>query len=118
MNSSSSYQGKKNTSNKPALLQAMIDAFRVPDLRFRILFTLGILVIFRFFAHVPVPGVNRDALASAFQSNPLLGFWRSIKKFKYSSFRCLPLYYFINNYADSYSCNSYSKRNVSGRRIW
>ena len=74
MNSSSSYQGKKNTSNKPALLQAMIDAFRVPDLRFRILFTLGILVIFRFFAHVPVPGVNRDALASAFQSNPLLGF--------------------------------------------
>ena len=44
-----SYQAKKEVSSKPALLQAMIDAFRVPDLRFRILFTLGILVIFRFF---------------------------------------------------------------------
>ena len=49
----------------------MIDAFRLPDLRKRILFTLGILVAFRFIAHVPLPGVNGDALASFFESNTL-----------------------------------------------
>ena len=58
----------------PALLTAIIDAWRLPDLRFRILFTLFILVVFRFFAHVPVPGVDREALAAAFEANPLLGF--------------------------------------------
>ena len=31
------------------------------DLRNKILFTFGILVVFRFLAHVPVPGVDRDA---------------------------------------------------------
>jgi preprotein translocase subunit SecY len=49
----------------------MIDAFRLPDLRKRILFTLGILVVFRFIAHVPLPGVDGDALASFFESNTL-----------------------------------------------
>ena len=66
----------KQTSESalPALFRAAADAWRIPDLRFRILFTLGILVIFRFFAHVPVPGVDREALAAAFDANPLLGF--------------------------------------------
>jgi preprotein translocase subunit SecY len=49
----------------------MIDAFRLPDLRKRILFTLGILVVFRFIAHVPLPGVDGDALANFFGANPL-----------------------------------------------
>ncbi len=61
-------------SGRPALLQAVIDAMRIPDLRYRILFTLGMLIIFRFFAHVPVPGVDRAALSAAFDANPLLGF--------------------------------------------
>ena len=60
-------------SGRPALLQAMIDAMRIPDLRYRILFTLGILVLFRFIAHVPVPGVDRAALDAAFDANPFLG---------------------------------------------
>jgi len=51
----------------------MIDAFSLPDLRRRILITLGILVVFRFVAHVPVPGVDIDALDQFFQSNALLG---------------------------------------------
>ena len=57
-------------SNRPALIQAIIDAFNISDLRTRILFTLLILVIFRFFAHVPVPGVDKEALQSAFDANP------------------------------------------------
>jgi preprotein translocase subunit SecY len=61
-------------SNRPALIQAIIDAFKLPDLRTKILFTLFILVVFRFFAHVPVPGVDKEALQAAFDANPLLGF--------------------------------------------
>jgi preprotein translocase subunit SecY len=67
-------QAQRTESGRPALLQAVIDAMRIPDLRFRILFTLGILVIFRFFAHVPVPGVDPAALDAAFEANPVLGF--------------------------------------------
>ena len=51
----------------------MIDAFSLPDLRRRLLFTLGILVAFRFLAHIPVPGVNLDALEELFERNQLLG---------------------------------------------
>jgi len=58
---------------RPRLLQAMLDAMRLPDLRRRILITLGILVIFRFVAHVPLPGVNLEALRQLFESNALLG---------------------------------------------
>lgn len=57
---------------RPRLLQAAIDAFSLPDLRKRILITLGILVAFRFVAHVPVPGVNPTNLAELFRGNPLL----------------------------------------------
>ncbi len=60
-------------SSRPRLLQAMIDAFSLPDLRRRILITLGILVIFRFVAHVPLPGVDLDALGELFSRNQLLG---------------------------------------------
>jgi preprotein translocase subunit SecY len=58
---------------RPRLLQAMIDAFSLPDLRRRILITLGILIIFRFVAHVPLPGVDLDALRELFSQNALLG---------------------------------------------
>jgi len=58
---------------KPRLIQAMIDAFSLPDLRRRILITLGILVVFRIIAHIPAPKIDPAALASIFQSNPLFG---------------------------------------------
>ena len=59
---------------RPQLIQSMIDAMRVPDLRAKIIFTLSMLVIFRFVAHVPIPGVDTQALAQAFQSQAILGF--------------------------------------------
>ncbi|MCJ7605615.1 MAG: preprotein translocase subunit SecY [Dehalococcoidales bacterium] len=59
--------------SRPRLLQAMIDAFSLPDLRRRIFITLGILVVFRFIAHVPLPGVNLEAMRELFESNALLG---------------------------------------------
>ena len=59
--------------SRPRLLQAMLDAFSLPDLRKRILITIGILVAFRFICHVPLPGLNPDALNNLFQTNALLG---------------------------------------------
>ncbi len=58
---------------RPRLLQAMLDAFSLPDLRRKILITFGILVVFRFVAHVTLPGVNAQALGELFESNALLG---------------------------------------------
>jgi preprotein translocase subunit SecY len=55
-------------------LQAAAEAFRQPDVRYKILFTLAMLLIFRFVAHVPVPGVDREALQNTFDSNAILGF--------------------------------------------
>ena len=58
---------------KPRLLQAMLDAFSLPDLRRRLLITLGILIVFRFVAHVPIPGVDLDALQVLFERMPIFG---------------------------------------------
>ena len=66
-------RSEKQQGQRPALIQAMIDAWYQPDLRTRLLFTFAILVLFRFIAHVPVPGVDLAGLQRLFQSNQLLG---------------------------------------------
>lgn len=56
------------------MIDAVRNAFRLPDLRRKLLITLGILVIYRLASHIPVPGVDRQALAQLFNgSNQLLG---------------------------------------------
>ncbi len=62
------------TAARPRLLQAAIDAFRQPDVRQKILFTLALLVVFRFTAHLPVPGVDTAQLKTIFNSSAVLGF--------------------------------------------
>ncbi|HEX9117614.1 MAG TPA: preprotein translocase subunit SecY [Anaerolineae bacterium] len=55
------------------MIEAVRNAFRLPDLRRKLLITLGILVLYRLMSHIPVPGVNRAALSQLFQANQLLG---------------------------------------------
>lgn len=55
------------------MLQAVINAFKIPELRRKILFTVGILVIFRLIASVPVPGVDRGGIRDYIETNQLLG---------------------------------------------
>src|ERR1043166_6545980 len=57
------------------LLNAALDAFKIPDLRRKLLFTLAMLVAFRFIAHIPVPGADVNALQNLFQTNQLAGFF-------------------------------------------
>jgi preprotein translocase subunit SecY len=47
--------------------------WKIKDLRNRILFVLAMLVIFRFAAHIPIPGVDAQALQDLFASNQILG---------------------------------------------
>ncbi|MDR1978605.1 MAG: preprotein translocase subunit SecY [Synergistaceae bacterium] len=45
------------------------DAFRLPDLKRRILFTVGVLFIFRLGAHIPTPGIDTRAMAELFRNS-------------------------------------------------
>ena len=53
--------------------------FVIPDLRRRILFTIGVLIVVRMGAHIPIPGVNGEALAGAFTNlqNSLFGLFNT-----------------------------------------
>ncbi|MBI3521935.1 MAG: preprotein translocase subunit SecY [Chloroflexi bacterium] len=53
-------------------LETFRDSFRAKDLRDKLLFTLGMLIVFRFLAHVPLPGVNQAQLQNVLNSNQLL----------------------------------------------
>ena len=57
-----------------SMLQALLNAFRIADLRQKLIFTLAMLLVFRFIAHVPVPGVNVAALERLFEENQFIGF--------------------------------------------
>jgi preprotein translocase subunit SecY len=58
------------------MFEKLANIFRVPDLRKRILFTLGLLAVYRLGGHIPTPGVNADKLQQFFDQNrgTLLGF--------------------------------------------
>ena len=64
----------QEVEGRPRLLQAAIDAFHIPDLRAKILFTLALLAVFRFTAQVPLPGIDKGLLDDLFERNQLLGF--------------------------------------------
>ena len=73
------------------MLEKLANVFRVPDLRKRILFTLGLLAVYRFGGHIPTPGINADVLAQFFDQNrgTFLGF---IDLFSGGQFRRLTIF--------------------------
>jgi preprotein translocase subunit SecY len=58
------------------MVEKFANIFRIPDLRRRILFTLGLLAVYRLGGHIPTPGVNADRLQQFFEQNrgTFLGF--------------------------------------------
>jgi len=50
------------------VLRAFVNAFKIPDLRKKILFTLFIIAVFRFGSHLPAPDINVKALENEFNS--------------------------------------------------
>ena len=55
------------------MLESMLNAFRAPDIRRRLLFVLVILVIYRALAHVLIPGINTQLLTSNSTDNGFFG---------------------------------------------
>jgi preprotein translocase subunit SecY len=55
-------------------MDKILNLFRIKDLRNKILIVFGLLVVFRIFAAVPLPGVDAEALQAVFSGNQLLGF--------------------------------------------
>ena len=51
------------------MLEKLANIFRIPDLRKRVLFTLGMLAVYRLGAFIPTPGINADALKQFFDAN-------------------------------------------------
>ncbi len=51
------------------MLQSLRNIWDIPDLRKRVLFTLGILAVYRLGSHVPTPGINAQALVDFFDQN-------------------------------------------------
>ena len=49
------------------MLEKFLNIFRIPDLRKRVLFTLGILAVYRLGAFIPTPGVNAHQLETDVQ---------------------------------------------------
>jgi preprotein translocase subunit SecY len=50
------------------MLEKFLNIFRIPDLRKRVLFTLGILAVYRLGAFIPTPGINAPLLEQMFKS--------------------------------------------------
>ncbi len=51
------------------MFEKFANIFRIPDLRKRVLFTLGLLAVYRLGSHIPTPGINADMLAQFFNAN-------------------------------------------------
>lgn len=51
------------------MLDKFANIFRIPELRNRVLFTLGLLAVYRLGGHIPTPGINAELLAQYFAQN-------------------------------------------------
>lgn len=74
-----------------SILKVIDSIFKTPEVRQKILFTLGILLIYRALAHLPVPGVDLSTLKALFNSNQFLGFLNLFSGGALSNFSVLAL---------------------------
>lgn len=57
------------------MLEQLRSLFKIPDLKSRLLFTMAMLVIVRLGSHIPLPGIDKQALANLFAQGGILGFF-------------------------------------------
>ncbi|HIE12473.1 MAG TPA: preprotein translocase subunit SecY [Desulfotomaculum sp.] len=56
------------------MLSGLKSAVFTPELRTRLFFTVGLIIVFRLGAHIPVPGVNPEVVADLIKTGALFGF--------------------------------------------
>ena len=103
----------------PRFLKGLVNCFKIPELRKRILFTLGIIAVYRVGCYIPTPGINGQALSEYFQRvaettggsmftimNMFSG--RSLEKNDALFFGCHALHLKLDYYAAFDSCCSHA----------
>jgi len=73
------------------MFEKVFRVFRIKELRNSILFVLGMLIIFRIVAHIPVPGVDVKALKEFFASTEMLGLLNMLSGGAMSNFSIIAL---------------------------
>ena len=59
------------------MIESIQNIFKIPELKKRIIFTLGLLVVYRIGGHIPTPGINGEELSKFLHANAgaLMGFF-------------------------------------------
>jgi preprotein translocase subunit SecY len=57
------------------VLEQLRSLFKIPDLKSRLLFTFAMLIVVRLGSHIPLPGIDKQALANLFAQGGILGFF-------------------------------------------
>ena len=57
------------------MIEVLRSSWKLADIRFKVLFTLAMLVVFRIGVHIPVPGIDRQVIADLIAQGQLLGFF-------------------------------------------
>jgi preprotein translocase subunit SecY len=74
------------------LLTTFKNAWKIPDLRKKILYTLAMIIIFRLGANIPIPGIDKAKLASLFTSDDsLIGFFNMMSGGSFKNFTIFAL---------------------------
>ena len=95
------------------MLETLRNAFKIKDIRKRIIFTFLMLVVIRIGSQLPIPGVDSEVFANWFASQTADGmgffrcrYWWIILEFIYIRIEYHTIHYIIHHYAASYHCNS------------
>ena len=57
------------------MLETFRNLFKIPDLKKRLFFTLSMIVVVRLGSHLPLPGIDKEAMANLFAQGGILGFF-------------------------------------------
>jgi len=68
------------------VLEVLRSAWKLADLRKKILFTIAMLLVFRIGVHIPVPGINTEVIANLIAEGQLLGFFDVISGGAFKNF--------------------------------
>lgn len=68
------------------MISTLASAWKLSDLRRKIIFTVAMLLVFRIGVHVPVPGINTDVIADLISKGQLLGFFDIISGGAFKNF--------------------------------
>ena len=105
------------------MLSVFVQAFKTPDLRKKLLFTLAIMALYRVGSHIPSPGVNYPNLQACLKNNEQNGLLDLVNLFSGGALLSLSvfamgdyaLYYGLNYYPADASGNSPLRRSAPGR---